>query len=85
MLRTYLHFFSAFSSASVASAAIEQAQWSHTAIGSQPQVSSSTVAANAMAQAQAAGNMGTVTAASQAATLPTYDAKATTQQQQVRL
>lgn len=64
--------------ASAASAAIEQAQWSQTAIGSQPQVSSSTVAANAMAQAQAAGTMGTVTAATQ----QTYDAKVTTQQQQ---
>lgn len=51
---------SAFS-ATAATAAIEQAQWSQKPTTSQAQQPSS-VAANAMAQAQAAGTMGTVTA-----------------------
>ena len=48
-------------SATAATAAIEQAQWSQKPSTSQTQQPSS-VAANAMAQAQAAGTMGTVTA-----------------------
>lgn len=69
-------------SASAATAAIEQAQWSQTATTSQPQASSSAVAANAMAQAQAAGSMGTVTAESYATQQQTYDTTTTAYQQQ---
>ncbi|KAJ7370824.1 RNA-binding protein 5 [Desmophyllum pertusum] len=58
-------------SATAATAAIEQAQWSQTATTTKP---SSAVAANAMAQAQAAGSMGTVTAESYATQKQTYDA-----------
>ncbi|XP_073228278.1 RNA-binding protein 5-like isoform X3 [Porites lutea] len=54
-------------SATAATAAIEQAQWSQKPTTSQAQQPSS-VAANAMAQAQAAGTMGTVTADSHDAT-----------------
>ena len=54
--------FTLSNSASAATAAIEQAQWSQTATTSQSQAPSSAAAANAMAQAQAAGSMGTVTA-----------------------
>lgn len=68
-------------SASAATAAIEQAQWSQTATTSQP--SSSTVAANAMAQAQAAGSMGTVTAESYTTQQQTYDTTTKAYQQQV--
>lgn len=69
-------------SATVAAAAIEQAQWSQMPSSSQTQQSSS-AAANAVAQAQAAGTMGTVTAESYAAQAQAYDAvsSATYQQQ----
>ena len=72
-------------SASAATAAIEQAQWSQIATVSQHQPPSSSVAANAMAQAQAAGSMGTVTADSYAAQQQTYDTTTTAYQQQVRV
>jgi len=70
-------------SASAATAAIEQAQWSQTATTSQPQASSSAAAANAVAQAQAAGSMGTVAAESYATQQQTYDMTTTAYQQQV--
>lgn len=75
--------FTYLDSASAATAAIEQAQWSQTATTSQPQASFSTVAANAMAQAQAAGSMGTVTAESYATQQQTYGTTTTAYQQQV--
>lgn len=72
-------------SASVATAAIEQAQWSQTATTSQSQAPSSAAAANAMAQAQAASSMGTVAAESYATQQQTIDATTTAYQQQVRV
>ena len=71
-------------SATAAAAAIEQAQWSQTPTTPQTQQPSS-AAANAMAQAQAAGTMGTVTAESYATQQQSYDTtSAALYQQQVR-
>lgn len=71
-------------SATVAAAAIEQAQWSQTSTTSQAQQPSS-AAANAMAQAQAAGAMGTVATETYTTQQQGYDATSTASyQQQVR-
>lgn len=68
-------------SATVAAAAIEQAQWSQTSTTSQAQQPSS-AAANAMAQAQAAGAMGTMVTETYTTQQQGYDATSTASYQQ---